>query len=113
MDLVKKEKRKRLNGIIVGAFLPVILLLLFGVYGFYVDRPYMMVEGGFIIAPNTYLGVLTLYIKSISHYHAFFCLTGNMALVWMLTGKKQNSMANGVIVPTAIFALVLVILRLV
>lgn len=113
MDLVKLEKQKRIKGVVVGAILPLILLMIVGVYGYFGDRPYMMIEGGFIVAPNTYLGVLTLYVKSISHYHAFFCLTGNMALVWLLTNKKKNSMANGVIAPTAIYALILVALRLI
>lgn len=113
MDLVKIEKQKRLKGLLAGALLPIVLLLIVGLYGFFVDRPYMMIEGGFIIAPKTYLGVLTLYLKSVSHYHAFFCVAGNMALVWLLTNKKKNSMANGVIVPTTIFSLILVILRLI
>ena len=38
MDLVKKEKQKRVKGVIVGAIFPFALLAIVGLYGFYIDR---------------------------------------------------------------------------
>jgi len=112
MDLIKLERKKRIQGVVIGLIIPIVLLLIVGIYGFTVSRPIMIDENNFAIAPHSYLGVLMVYITSISYYHAFFCLSGNMAAVWYLTGKKKNSMANGIIVPTAIYALILVALRL-
>ncbi len=114
MDLIKKENSKKLKGALLGATLPVILLLIIGLYGYFVSRPMMFDDKTkFAMAPSTYIGVIWIYITSISYYQAFFSLSINMAAVWLLSNKTQNSIANGVIIPTAIYAVILVAVRLI
>lgn len=96
----------------MGLFLPLILLLIMGLYGFYINRPFIIGENSFAAAPSSYLGVVWVYLTSVSYYHVFFCLSANMLSVWFLTRKNKNSMANGIILPTAVYAVFLVAVRL-
>jgi hypothetical protein len=112
MNLLKKQRKKRFEGILIGAFLPIVLLMISGLYGFYVKRPFIIDENSFAAAPSSYFGVLWIYLISVSYYHVFFCLSANMLGVWFLTRKNKNSMANGVVLPTAVYAVFLVAIRL-
>jgi len=113
MNLVNELNKKRIKGIFIGAFLPILLIFIVGFYGFYFDRPWMVVENSFAGAPTSYFGVIWVYLISQSHYHVFFCLSANMLAVWFLTNKNKNSMANGIVLPTALYAVLLVVLRLI
>jgi len=113
MDLVKEEKKKRLTGIITGAILPIVLFLIIGAYGYYFDRPFMASENNFAVGAHSYYQVLKIYLISISYYQVFFSISVNMIAVFYFSNKKQNSIGNGFIVPTAIYALVLVFIRLI
>ena len=113
MNLVKEQNKKRLNGALLGTLLPIILLLIVSLYGFFVKRPFVIGDNSFAAAPSSYWGVVWVYFMSVNYFQVFFCLSANMLAVWLLTNKNKNLIANGVILPTAIFALVLVIIRLV
>ena len=112
MNLFKEQQKKRFKGVLLGVFLPLILLLITGLYGFYIKRPFIIGENSFAAAPSSYLGVVWVYLTSVSYYHVFFCLSANMLGVWLLTRKNKNSMANGIILPTAVYAVFLVAVRL-
>jgi hypothetical protein len=112
MYLNKAQNKKRFQGLLIGASLPIVLLLIIGLYGFYITRPFVITENSFAAAPGTYFGVIWVYLVSVSYYHVFFCLSANMISVWFLTRKRYNSMANGVVLPTAIYAVFLVAVRL-
>ena len=113
MNLVNELNKKRIKGIFLGAFLPIGLLLIVGLYGFYISKPWVIGENNFAAAPNTYIGVILVYLISVSYYHVFFCLSANMLAVWFLTNRNKNSMANGIILPTAVYAVLLVVVRLI
>ena len=109
-SLFKKQKNKRLKGIFLGLFLPIVLLLILGLYGFFINKPWVVGENSFAAAPSSYLGVVWVYLSSLSYkYHIFACLSGNVLAVWYLTKKNNNSMANGFILPTVIYAVLFVI----
>ena len=112
MDLNKEQNIKKFQGFLLGAFSPIILLLIIGLYGFYMNRPFVITENSFAAAPSSYFGVIWVYLVSVSYYHVFFCLSANMISVWFLTRKNNNSMANGVVLPTAVYAVFLVAVRL-
>ena len=112
MSLIKEQHKKRFQGVLMGTFLPIVLLLIIGLYGFYISRPFVIAENSFAAAPSTYFGVIWVYLISVSYYHVFFCLSVNMITVWFLTQKNKNSMANGVVLPTAVYAVFLVAVRL-
>lgn len=112
MNLFKEQQKRRFKGVLIGVFFPVLLLLIFGLYGFYLKRPFVIGENSFATAPSSYLGVIWVYLVSVSYYHVFFCLSANMLSVWLLTRKNKSSMANGVILPTAVYAVFLVAVRL-
>ena len=111
--LFKKQKNERLKGVVLGMFLPVILLLILGLYGFFISKPWVVGENSFAVAPTSYFGVVWVYLVSLKYkYHVLSCLSGNILAVLYLTRKNKNSMANGMILPTAVYAVVLVTVRL-
>ena len=111
--LFKKQKDKRLKGVFLGVFLPIVLLLILGLYGFFINKPWIVGENSFAVAPSSYLGVIWVYLISLKYkYHIFSCLSGNILAVLYLTNKNKNSMANGMILPTAVYAVLLVAVRL-
>ncbi len=105
--------KKRLKGISLGALLPVLLLLIVGLYGFHINKPWVIGENNFAAAPSSYFGVIWVYLISVNYYHVFFCLSANMLAVWFLTSKNKNTIANGIVIPTAIYAVLLVVVRLI
>ena len=113
MNLFNELNKKRLKGVYLGAFLPIFLLLIVGLYGFYINKPWVIGENNFAAAPSTYIGVIWVYLISVNYYHVFFCLSANMLAVWFLTSKNKNSIANGVVLPTALYAVLLVVVRLI
>ena len=112
-NLVNELNKKRIRGFFLGAFLPIVLLLIVGFYGFCFDMPWMVVENSFAGAPTSYFGVIWVYLISQSHYHVFFCLSANMLTVWFLTSKNKNTIANGIVIPTVIYAVLLIVVRLI
>tara|TARA_Y100000739_G_scaffold144817_1_gene124850 strand:+ start:437 stop:778 length:342 start_codon:yes stop_codon:yes gene_type:complete len=112
MNLVKEVNKQRIKGMLFGAFLPIGLLLIVGLYGFYISKPWVIGENSFAAAPGTYIGVVWVYLISVNYYHVFFCLSANMLAVWFLTNKNKNAIANGVVLPTALYAVLLVVVRL-
>lgn len=111
MNLAEVHKKERIRGALIGAILPVVLLLISS-YILLQFHPLTVTEFGFAIAQNDYGDYLLENITEPEKYTAFFCLSANMAFVWYLTAKKKEVMANGVILPTVIYAVVLVALRL-
>ena len=84
-----------------------------GLYGFFVSKPWVVGENSFAVAPTSYFGVVWVYLVSLKYkYHVLSCLSGNILAVLYLTRKNKNSMANGMILPTAVYAVVLVAVRL-
>ena len=112
MNLANELNKQRIKGVFIGALLPIGLLLIVGLYGFYISMPWVIGENNFAAAPATYFGVVWVYLTSVNYYHVFFCLSANMLAVWFLTNKNKNVIANGLVIPTAIYAVLLVVVRL-
>ena len=120
MDLAKQEKlenQKRFRGIIIGAISPVLLLLIISVLSYFkiiFERPYLTDDATKLtVGASSLLGIFWIYATSVSFFQAFFSLSINMLLVFLFSSKNHTSMSNGIIVPTAIFALFLVFVRLI
>lgn len=117
MDLIKLEKKKRLQGIIIGLIAPVFLLFVISCFAYFkviFERPYLTDDvTKLTVGATSLFGVFWIYITSEFFFHAFFSLAINMGLVFYLSNKNKNSMAKGIIVPTAIYALTLVAIRLI
>ena len=116
MDLIKEEKKKRVKGMIIGAVAPVVLLAVLSAMAYFkiiFERPYITDDvTKLTIGATSWFGIVWIYITSVSFYQAFFSLSINMGLVFWFSNKNQNSIGNGVVIPTAIYALILVAIRL-
>lgn len=114
MKLSNQQKNTRLKGIALGTIAPIICLLGLGIYGYKVSRPIAIDSNGFAAAPHTFLGVMWVYIKDVDFYkyHVIICLSVNMILVWWFSKKKNDLFANGIIVPTAVYVVVVMVIKL-
>ncbi|MBL56561.1 MAG: hypothetical protein CMP61_05190 [Flavobacteriales bacterium] len=116
MNLIEIEKKKRIKGVVIGAVAPVVALFVLSVMAYFkiiFDRPYLTDEvTKLTVGASSLFGVFWVYATSASFFQAFFSLSVNMLLVFFFSNRQENSLANGIIVPTAIYALILVGLRL-
>jgi hypothetical protein len=76
MDLVKKEKKKRLRGIIIGTFSPIFLLLIISVLSYFkiiFERPYLTDDATKLtVGASSLLGIFWIYATSVSFFSSIF-----------------------------------------
>lgn len=111
MKLSNDQKKQRVIGAIVGALLPVATLLVAN-YVLLQYYPITIDEFGLIRVQKDYTAFLWENIAEAGKYAVFFCLSINMPLVMLLSQRKLLFVANGVVIPTVIYSVVLVYLRI-
>ena len=111
MKISKEQRRERLVGVLLGTLLPVITLLIVN-YVLLQYYPITIDEFGLIRVQRDYSAFLWENIAEAGKYAVFFCLSINMPLVMLLSQRKLLFMANGVVIPTVIYSVVLVFLRI-
>tara|TARA_B100000795_G_C22350439_1_gene268513 strand:- start:43 stop:384 length:342 start_codon:yes stop_codon:yes gene_type:complete len=111
MKLSNNQKKQRVIGAIVGAVLPVVTLLIAN-YVLLQYYPITIDEFGLIRVQKDYTAFLWENIAEAGKYAVFFCLSINMPLVMLLSQRKLLLVANGVVIPTVIYSVVLVYLRI-
>lgn len=111
MDYRKKIAKERKQGALIGFALPIVALLIAN-YVLLQYHPITVDEFGLLRVQKSYLSFLIENLTDPGKYLVFFCLSSNMLLVLFFTSKKKDAVANGVVIPTVIFAVVLISLRL-
>ena len=117
MNLVNEVNKQRIKGIFLGAVAPVIALFILSVMAYFkiiFDRPNLTDEvTSLTVGASSLFGVFWIYATSASYFQVFYCLSVNMLAVWFLTNKNKNLIANGIVMPTAVYAVLLVVVRLI
>lgn len=111
MDFKSKIIKERKQGALLGGVLPVLALLIAN-YILLQNHPITVDEFGLLRVQKSYTSFLIENLTDPGKYLVFFCLSINMLLVLFFTSKKRDALAKGVVIPTVLFAVILVSLRL-
>lgn len=111
MKLSKANRDRRLKGILIGIVVPVITLFIAN-YILLRMHPLTVSEQGFIVVQYDYWAYLMENLTDTGKYAAFFCMSANIAIIWFISGKKNDYLANGIVIPTVVYAMFLVFIRI-
>lgn len=111
MKLSKANKQRRTKGIILGTIVPVVTLLIAN-YILLLNHPITVSEQGFIVVQYDYWDYLMENLTDTGKYAAFFCMSANIAIIWFISNKKNDYLANGIVIPTVVYAMFLVFIRI-